>query len=102
MGMAFANMGDGEFPGAGKGPDRTITSKGKMYAPAADDNIYVTPQKMQAVSDFSSKGNGGTTNASPNQFQQQSPSVVNVQPRITVEVAPNDLRQYNNQQYKTA
>lgn len=102
MGMAFANMGDGEFPGAGGGPDRTITSKGKMYAPAADDNIYVTPQKMQAVSDFSSKGNGGTTNASPNQFQQQSTSVVNVQPRITVEVAPNDLRQYNNQQYKTA
>ena len=102
MGMAFANMGDGEFPGAGGGPDRTITSKGKMYAPAADDNIYVTPQKMQAVSDFSSKGNGGTTNASPNQFQQQSTSVVNVQPRITVEVAPNDLKQYNNQQYKTA
>jgi len=100
MGMAFANMGDGEFPGAGKGPDRTITSKGKMYAPAADDNIYVTPQKMQAVGNALFKGNGGATNTSPNQFQQQSNPVINIQSTNTFKMAPSDLVAFNNQQYK--
>ena len=39
-----------------------------MYKPAKEDNIYVTPQKMVAVGDMSSRGNGGATNTSSNQF----------------------------------
>jgi hypothetical protein len=71
VGGIYAAIGDGEFPGAGKGPDRTIKSKGKMYEPHPTDNIYVTPQKMVAVGNASFKGNGGATNTSPNQFKQE-------------------------------
>ena len=69
----YMAIGDGEFPGKGKGPDRTIKSKGKMYAPAKEDNIYVTPQKMQAVGDAKFKGNGGADNftTSKKQFRQE-------------------------------
>jgi len=73
VGMMAKYMGDGNFPAEGQGPDRTITSKGTMYKPAKEDNIYVTPQKMVAVGNASFKGNGGATNTSPNQFPQQSP-----------------------------
>ena len=68
----YMAIGDGEFPGKGKGPDRTIKSKGKMYAPAKEDNIYVTPQKMVAVGNASFKGNGGADNftTSKKQFRQ--------------------------------
>ena len=99
-GMAAKYMGDGNFPAEGQGPDRTITSKGTMYKPAKEDNIYVTPQKMVAVGDMSSRGNGGATNTSPNQFPQQSPTPVYV--TVNPTTPTSGISQIQNQYYTTA
>jgi len=100
MGMYSKMMGDGNFPAEGQGPDRTITSKGTMYKPAKEDNIYVTPQKMVAVGNASFRGNGGATNTSSNQFTQQSPTPVYV--TVNPTTPTSGISQIQNQYYTTA
>ena len=100
MGMYSKMMGDGNFPAEGQGPDRTITSKGTMYKPAKEDNIYVTPQKMVAVGNASFRGNGGATNTSSNQFPQQSPTPVYV--TVNPTTPTSGISQIQNQYYTTA
>lgn len=114
IGGIYAAIGDGEFPGKGKGPDRTIKSKGKMYAPAKEDNIYVTPQKMQAVGDAKFKGNGGADNftTSKKQFRQEKqqpppppapPSMYNITiSGLTAKIVNADLAQQALQRPTTA
>ena len=99
-GMYSKMMGDGNFPAEGQGPDRTITSKGTMYKPAKEDNIYVTPQKMVAVGNASFKSNGGATNTSSNQFTQQSPTPVYV--TVNPTTPTSGISQIQNQYYTTA
>ena len=104
MGMYSKMMGDGNFPAEGQGPDRTITSKGTMYKPAKEDNIYVTPQKMVAVGNASFKGNGGATNTSPNQFKPSAAPTTSTPVYVTVNPTTliSGITDVQNQYYQTA